>query len=98
MHEHYQIKEAIWPVLERAGFGIESENNQVDYFGSIRTIFVRDDKRVLLEWNGEQGFGRAAVWKSDKWEGLPTKVLEAKKSEFQEAIQRLVIDLRGHIL
>ncbi len=98
MHEHYRIKEAIWPVLEKAGFGIESDNSQLDYYGSIRTIFVHDEKRVLLEWDGEEGFGYAAAWKSDEWENLPTKVLEAKESEFQSAIQRLVTDLHGYIL
>ena len=98
MHEHYRIKEAIWPVLEKAGFGIESENNQLDYYGSIRTIFVRGEKRVLLEWDGEEGFGYAEVWKSGEWESLPTKVIEAKESELQAAIQRLIIDLQDCIL
>lgn len=35
MHEHYRIKEEIWPALEKAGFEIESENNQLDYCGSL---------------------------------------------------------------
>jgi hypothetical protein len=98
MREHYRIKEAIWPVLEKAGFGIESENSQLDYYGSIRSVFVRDEKRVLLEWDGEEGFGYAEVWKSDEWESLPTKVLEARETEFQAAIQRLIIDLQDYIL
>jgi len=97
MHEHYRIQEAIWPLLEKGGFVIESENNQVDYYGSVRTIFVCNEKRVLLEWDGEEGFGYVEVWKNDDWEMLPTKVLESKESEFQAAIQKMCGDLQGYI-
>ena len=97
MHEHYRIKEVIWPLLEKAGFNIDSENNQVDYYGSVRTIFVKNEKRVLLEWDGEEGFGYAEVWKNNSWEKLPTNVVESKESEFNEAIQNLCTDLQGYI-
>jgi len=97
MHEHYKIKEAIWPLLEEAGFNVESENSQVDYYGSLRTIFVKNEKRVLLEWDGEEGFGYAEVWKNNEWEKLPTNVLESKESELQAAIEMLCVDLRGYL-
>jgi hypothetical protein len=97
MHEYYRIKGAVWSVLEKVGFTIESENNQVDYYGSIRTIFVCNEKRVLLEWDGEEGFGYAEIWKNGGWEMMPTKVPEAKESEFQAAIQKLCIDLRKYL-
>jgi hypothetical protein len=83
--------------LEKAGFTIESENNHVDYYGSVRTIFVHNEKRVLLEWDGEEGFGYAEVWKHNDWEMLPTKVLESRELEFQAAIQMLCTDLQGYV-
>ena len=97
MHEHYKIQEVIWPLLEKEGFKIESENNQVDYYGSIRTIFVNSEKRVLLEWDGEEGFGYVEIWRNKGWERLPTIVLESNESEFQVAIQKLCIDVQGYI-
>ena len=97
MHEHYKIQEVIWPLLEKAGFKIESENNEVDHYGSVRTIFVNNEKRVLLEWDGEEGFGYAEVWKNNGWEKLPTNVLESKESIFQAAIKNLCIDLRDYL-
>ena len=97
MHEHYKIQEVIWPLLEKEGFKIESENNQVDYYGSIRTIFVNSEKRVLLEWDGEEGFGYVEIWRNKGWERLPTIVLESNESELQVAIQKLCIDVQGYI-
>jgi len=97
MHERYKIQEVILQLLEKAGFKIESENNQVDYYGSDRTIFVNSEKRVLLEWDGEEGFGYAEVWKNNSWERLPTNVLESKEPEFQAAIENLCNDLQGYL-
>ena len=97
MHEHYKIQEVIWPLLEKEGFKIESENNQVDYYGSIRTIFVNSEKRFLLEWDGEEGFGYVEILRNKGWERLPTIVLESNESELQVAIQKLCIDVQGYI-
>lgn len=65
MYEHYKIQEVVWPFLEKAGFRIKSEDSEIDYCGSVRTIFVNHEKRVLLEWDGEEGFGYAEVWKNN---------------------------------
>lgn len=97
MHEYYRIEEGIWPHLEKAGFVKESENDQVDYYGSIRTIFAKGEKRVLLEWDGEEGFGFAEVWRNGGWYTLPTKVLESREAEFQSAIRNLCADLQGYL-
>jgi len=97
MHEYYRIEQGIWPHLEKAGFVKESENDQVDYCGSIRTIFAKDERRVLLEWDGEEDFGFAEVWRNGEWCALPTKVLESKKAEFQSAIKKLCADLQGYL-
>ncbi|EON90564.1 hypothetical protein MARLIPOL_18153 [Marinobacter lipolyticus SM19] len=97
MHEHYRIEQVILPHLEKAGFVKESENDQVDYCGSIRTIFVKDEMRVLLEWDGEEGFGFAEVWRNGEWCTLPTKVLESREVEFQSAIKKLCAELQGYL-
>ncbi len=97
MHEYYRIQEHIWPHLEQAGFTIESDDHQIDYCGSMRTIYVKGDRRVLLKWDGEEGLGYAEVWRNNEWRLLPTKVLESKESEFQAAIQRLCVDLHRYI-
>ncbi len=84
-------------MLEQAGFAIESENPQLDYYGSIRTIFVAGEKRILLEWDGEEGFGYAEVWKNGEWEKLPTNVLESKESEFRKAIEKLAEEMKEYL-
>ena len=96
MHEHYQIRGAIEPILNEAGFVVELESNQLDYYGSVRTVFVSDEKRVLLEWDGEEGFGFIDVWKNDRWERLPTNVLESSNSEFLSAIEELCTELKEY--
>jgi hypothetical protein len=97
MHEYYQIQEMLWALLQKAGFHIESENSEVDYYGSIRTIFVCGEKRVLLEWDGEEGFGFAEVWVNKKWKKLPTNVLESKEIEFRKAIENLCEEMKGYL-
>lgn len=97
MHEHYLIQEALQPMLEEAGFTIESENPQLDYYGSLRTIFVAEEKRILLGWDGKEGFGYAEVWKKGKWEKLSTKMLESKESEFRKAIENLAQEMTEYL-
>lgn len=53
---------------------------------------------MLLEWDGEEGFGYAEVWKHNGWKMLPTKVLESRELEFQAAIQMLCTDLQGYVI
>ncbi|MCP5345361.1 MAG: hypothetical protein R3F41_04915 [Gammaproteobacteria bacterium] len=84
-------------MLEQAGFTIESEKPELDYYGSLRTIFVAGEKRVLLEWDGEEGFGYAEVWKNGEWEQLRTNVLESKESEFRKAIETLAEEIKEYI-
>ena len=97
MHEHYKIKEAIWPLLEKVGFKIDSENNEIDYCGSIRTIFINNEKRVMLEWDGEEGLGYVEVWENNAWSKLSTNVLESKENEFQQAVEKLCKALQNYI-
>jgi len=97
MHEHYRIEAGIWPHLEKAGFVKESENDEIDYCGSIRTIFAKGEKRVLLEWCGEEGLGFAEVWRNGEWRALPTKVLESREAEFEAAIRKLCSDLQEYL-
>ena len=97
MHEHYQIQEALRPMLEKAGFAIESENPQLDYYGSLRTIFISGEKRILLEWDGEEGFGYAEVWRNGRWEKLLTNVLESKETEFRNAIETLAEEMKVYL-
>lgn len=97
MHEHYQIQEALLSMLEEAGFAIESENPQLDYYGSLRTIFVAGENRVLLDWDGEEGFGYVEVWKNGEWEKLPAKVPESKGIAFHKAIEKLAEEIKAYL-
>lgn len=97
MHKHYRIQEALLPSLSAAGFTIESENDDVDCYGSIRTIFACGEKRVLLEWDGEEGFGYAEVWRDGAWQSLATKVLESQESGFRAAVQQLQQELGSYL-
>ena len=81
-------------MLEQAGFTIESENPELDYYGSLRTIFVAGEKRVLLEWDGEEGFGYAEVWKNGEWEQLPTNV---RTSDVQQVLTQNENDCPSNI-
>ncbi len=83
--------------LSRRDSRLSLKIDQIDYCGSMRTIYVKGDRRVLLKWDGEEGLGYAEVWRNNEWRLLPTKVLESKESEFQAAIQRLCVDLHGYI-
>jgi len=93
MHEHYKIKETIARELAKNGFFEESENSQIDCYGSIQTTFVCAEKKVLLAWDGEEGFGYAEIWKDGHWTRLATKILESNAKEFDAAKAQLISDL-----
>ena len=97
MHEYYNIKNAVSSLKELADFVEESENTEVDYCGSIQTILVSGPKRVLLGWDGEEGFGYAEVWENGVWRMLPTKVLEDSSANFKVAIEKLCSNIRGYL-
>ena len=97
MHEHYRIKEILWPMLKKAGFNIESENPELDDYGSVRTVFVSGKKSILLEWDGEEGLGYVEVWKKEEWERLSTNILESKESEFNKAIENLCEEVKEYL-
>ena len=97
MHGHYKIKDILWPILEKAGFCIESENPELDCYGSVRTVFVSGEKRVLLAWDGRGGFGYVKVWKNSGWEKLTTDILESKESEFKKVKEVLCKEVTNYI-
>ena len=97
MHEYYKIQDIIRSLLDKSGFTVLSENNEVDYYGSIRTEFINNDKRVLLEWNGKEGFGYAKTWENNGWQKLSTIVAELNEKELQQAIEKLCFELQGYV-
>ena len=97
MHEYYQIKDAVSSLLNADNYKEKTENTEVDYCGSIQTIFVSGEKRVLLGWDGEEGFGYAEVWENGDWRMLPTKVLEDSSANFKVAIEKLCSNIRGYL-
>lgn len=84
-------------MLEKAGFHIESENPELDHYGSIRTVFVSGKKRILLEWQGEKGLGFVEVWEKEEWERLSSNIPESKELEFKKAIENLCEEVKGYL-
>jgi hypothetical protein len=97
MHEYYKIKQSVSDLLFPLGFVEESEDNQSDYYGSIKTIYVSSKNRILLGWDGEEGFGFAEIWENQRWNMLSSMVEESKESVFKNKINELCAELKTKI-
>ena len=98
MHEYYRIKDAVANVLQPLSFTEESEDSEIDHYGSIQSLFVSGQKKVLLGWDGQGGFGYAEVRLDDTRIPVTSVVHETQQQEFDDAIIRMCEDLKGLVV
>lgn len=91
MHEYYKIKQPLQQLFLENGLKLDVEDAQVDYCGSMQSIFASDKFRFIIFWDGEEGFGGVERYHGDgKWEMLEPTIPESKESEMISNIDALV--------
>lgn len=90
MHEYYKIKAAVVPLLASAGYTEIKPDTDVNYFGSMHCIHAFGDKRFMIAWDGEGGYGSVEYWlEDDGWVTLEPIVPEAAEKDFNKNLELL---------
>ncbi|MEM1056047.1 MAG: hypothetical protein AAGI52_11010 [Bacteroidota bacterium] len=98
MHEYHVIKQKLVPVLTDAGLREVVADRSLDVYGSVHSIFASDAARIMLGWDGEEGFGYAEAWEgNDTWRMLESKVPEGPAPEFEPNLEALARELSQHL-
>jgi len=98
MHEYYLIKQALVPILNSAGFEESVEELRPDVFGSAYSVFVRNDTKLRIIWDGKDGWGYIQEHKDAEWIDLPVFVKEGTEASFAEELALLQERLKEIIL
>lgn len=98
MHEYQIIKQKLVPVLNRAGLNEAVADRTLDVYGSVYSIFASDVARIMVGWDGEEGFGYAETWEGNNvWRMLSSTVPEGSADEFAADIEALTDELSRHL-
>jgi hypothetical protein len=91
MHEYYKIKEPLQELFLENGLVLDVADMNVDYYGSVQSIFASDKFRFMIFWDGEEGFGGVEKYLGDgQWEMLEPTIPESKESVMVTKINALV--------
>ena len=94
MHEYHKIKIEILKLLKPLGYKEAKSDTELDYYGSLHSIYTREEKRFMIQWDGEEGFGSVESWKNNTWTMLISIVPESTETEFKNNISALCNELK----
>ena len=90
MHEYHKIKSSIAEILSKAGYEEDKPDTDLDYCGSMHCIYASDDKRFMIQWDGEEGFGSVESWQGNNtWVMLEPIVPEGTEQDFNNSLTAL---------
>ena len=98
MHEYQKIKSVIVALLSRAGYTEDKPDTELDYCGSIHCIYASGEKRFLIQWDGEEGFGFVESWQgNNSWVMLEPIIPESTQQEFNNKLKALCQVVKVHL-
>jgi hypothetical protein len=98
MHEYYKIKDALVEILSPLGYIEDKPDTELDCYGSMHCIYVSGEKRFMIQWDGEEGFGAVEEWQGNNmWSMLEPIVPEGTESEFNRNLAALCQGIRGQL-
>ncbi len=97
MHEYQKIKQKVVELLSPLGFEEMVEDTDSDYYGSRYCIHANHEKRFMIQWDGEEGFGSVESWASESWTMLKTFVPESTEKEFNNNLKSLCEELKTYL-
>ncbi len=88
------LKLKFFEALREYKLSQESESLEVDYYGSMQCLLTNNKHRLLVQWNGEEGFGFVEPWRNDEWITLETTIRENAATLFQADIRELCNEIK----
>jgi hypothetical protein len=98
MHEYHKIKKAVVELISPLGYQEDKPDTELDYCGSMHCIYVSGEKRFMIQWDGEEGFGSVESWQGNNtWALLDPIVPEAKELEFNKNLAALCLQIKAQL-
>ena len=94
MSEYLEIKSEILRILVPLGYKEVKSDTELNYCGSLHSIYCKGDKRFMIQWDGEEGFGSVESWSNKTWKMLNTIVPESSDDEYSVNIKALCNELK----
>ncbi|WP_346837034.1 hypothetical protein [Microbulbifer sp. SAOS-129_SWC] len=90
MHEYHKIKSNIAGLLLESGYSEDKPDTEIGYCGSMHCIYASGEKRFMIQWDGEEGFGSVESWQGDNtWVMLEPIVPEGTEQDFNNNLTAL---------
>ncbi|MED5523773.1 MAG: hypothetical protein VX447_03345 [Pseudomonadota bacterium] len=98
MHEYHKLKNALVQILSEQGYKEDKPDTDLDYCGSVHSIYAHGEKRFMIEWDGEEGFGAVEQWMgNNSWAMLKPIVPEGVESEFNKNLEALCKEVKSRL-
>ena len=98
MHEYHKIKNAVVESLSTFGYKEDKPDTELDYCGSMHCIYACGEKRFMIQWDGEEGFGSVESWQGNNtWSMLEPIVPESSEQEFSKNLTNLCLTIKAQL-
>jgi len=97
MHVYYQIREAVYFLLDSYGLVEGTTESNANKNGLISTLFESADNRIMLTWDERNEFGYAEIWENNSWSKLSNKVMKSSDIVFKESIDKLCREIKSYL-
>ena len=90
MNEFIKLKRPIKDLLSGEGYIEVKPDTKIDDGGSEHCIYASGEKRFMIQWDGEEGFGSVESWQgSNTWIMLEPIVPVGTEQDFNRNLQDL---------
>ncbi len=84
--------------LSTAGYEEDKPDTELDYCGSMHCIYALGEKRFMIQWDGEEGFGSVESWQgNNSWVMLEPIVPEGTEQNFTNNLTALCQVVKGQL-
>ncbi len=97
MHEYYKLKSRVAEILVKEGYKEVKPDTDIDYCGSIHSIYALSDSRFMIQWDGEERFGSVEIWEGGSWKMLEPIVPEGSAQIFDNNLAALCLNVESHL-
>jgi hypothetical protein len=98
MNEYHKIKNALTQVLCKDGYKEVKPDTDLDVYGSVHSIYALGEKRFMIGWDGEEGFGFVEQWEGkNQWAMLTPILPEESEANFEDYLTALCAEVKDRL-
>jgi hypothetical protein len=98
MHEYHKIKDSLIDLLYQAGYKEDKPDTELDYCGSVHCIYASGEKRFMIQWDGEEGFGSVEPWQGNNVWTMPEPIVpEGTEQDFDNNLSAPCLAIKAEL-